>query len=195
MTTHARLLAGVAVLALGLCLLGAGTAADDKKDVREAVLKVAADLEKGNASAAKDGAKQIAKDFELDEAMHLFQLRSKKGLGVGDKPGAVMPDGIEAKFINLGKKALPAKQLDKEADALAKAAYVSAALGEIAGHKAPEKKEKNKDPKDWVAWSKEMSATSLELAKAAKAKNANGVKDAASKLNSSCNNCHSAFRD
>jgi cytochrome c556 len=40
-----------------------------------------------------------------------------------------------------------------------------------------------------------MQAAAVELANAAKAKKQNEVKNAASKLNSTCNNCHGVFRD
>ena len=40
-----------------------------------------------------------------------------------------------------------------------------------------------------------MGDAAVELAKAAKAKEPKGVKDAAGKLNTSCNNCHGVFRD
>ena len=188
--------AGAVVLALGLSVLAVrpGTAADDK-GAASAVRKLADAVEKGDATAVKDQADAIAKTYELEEVMHRLVLRTKKGEGVGDKPGAISPDGIEAKFLNLGKKPLPQKQLDKEADAIAKAAYITAALGEIAERKAPEKKEGTKDPKDWIAWSKDMKSASVELAKAARGKDPKMVKEAASKLNNSCSNCHGTFRD
>jgi Cytochrome C' len=193
MKWHTRvLMASVAVLAAGV----AGIAlAGDEQEARAAVRKLADAVAKNDDAAVKQGADDIAKKYELEEVMHSFQLRTKKGEGVGDKPGAITPDGIEAKFIALGKKPLPPATLNKEAAAIARAAYLSAAIAEVAERKTPEKKEGNKDPKDWLAWCKDMKAGSLDLARAAKAKDAKGVKDAASKVNSSCNNCHRVFRD
>src|SRR5262249_54929751 len=137
----------------------------------------------------------IAKKYELEEIMHVFQLRTKKGEGVGEKSDKITPDGIEAYLINIGKKPLPMPRLTKEAAAIARAGAFATAVAEITERKAPEKKDGKKDPKNWIAWSKEMNAAGMELAKAAKSKDAKGVKDAASKLNSSCNNCHGDFRD
>jgi cytochrome c556 len=198
MIGHARvLLAGAALLALGICILvaGSGNAADENEKAARAALRKVADLiDKGDLGAAKAAAKDIAKKYELEEVMHAFQLRTKKGEGLGEKPGAITPDGIEAKLINLAKKALPAKQLEKEADALARAAYISAAIAEVANFKVPEKDAK-KNPKDWIAWTKDMTDAAQDLAKAAKAKDPKGVKEAANKLNTSCNNCHGVFRD
>src|SRR5262249_46803146 len=153
MMTHARvLLTGAALLVLGLCILAAGNgSAADEKGAYEALRKLADVVEQGDMDAAKRAAKDIAKKYELDDVMHAFGLRSKKGFGLGDKPGAITPDGIEAKLIGLAKKALPPKQLEKEAAALARAGYVSAAIAEIAKFKVPEKDAK-KNPKDWETW-------------------------------------------
>jgi cytochrome c556 len=199
MMTHARLLiAGAGLLVLGLGILAAGGRAADDKDSRQALRKAADLIEEGKMDEAKKAAKDIAKKYELDDVMHAFQLRTKKGEGLGDKPGAITPDGIEAKLIGLAKaKPMGAKQLEKEAAALARAAYISAAIAEVAKFKVPERdpKEPKKNPKVWEALSKDMGEASLELAKAAKARDPKGVKDAASKLNTSCNNCHTDFRD
>lgn len=188
--------AGAVVLAFSLSVLAVrpGTAADDK-GAAPAVRKLADSIEKGDAGAAKEQADAIAKTFELEEVMHMLLPRAKKGEGVGEKPGVISPDGIEARFLNLGKKPLPPKQLEKEGAALARAAYITAAIAEVAERKAPEKKEGTKDPKDWIAWTKDMKSASIELAKAARGKDPKIVKEAASKLNSSCSNCHGVFRD
>jgi hypothetical protein len=195
--THA-LLVGSAVLAfaVGTLASGAGSAADAKGALGD-IDKAAMEFQKGNADAGKKIAKELAAKYELDDLMGAFKLRTKGGLGYGAKAGEFIPDGIEAKFINLGKKAPNAAQLGKEADALSRAAYVSMVLGYIANDsaKTPLKKEGNKDPKDWTKWSKDMIEASEALAKAAKSKNGEEVKKAATSLNSSCNNCHGVFRD
>lgn len=190
------LVAGGAVLAVALCCLaaGEGSAADTKALMAE-IQKAAALLEKGDEEAAKKAAKDIATKYQLDDAMHAFGPRTKGGVGVGDKPGAIVPDCIETRFVNLGKKALAKPQLDKEAPALTRAAYVTAILGHVAIAHQPLKKEGNKDPKDWKQWSQDMIQASDALAKALKSKDPAAVKTAASTLNSSCNNCHGVFRD
>jgi hypothetical protein len=200
MTTQARVtILGSAVLAAGLALATAdrGVAADDKKTAVAATLRLAKALEDKDEAAAKKELDLIAMKGSLDEVMHLFALRSKGGAGVGETPGAITPDGIEAKILNLskGKKPIPEATLKKEGDALAKAGYISAALAEVALKFRPEKKEGNKDPKDWDTWSKDMKVAGLELAEAAKAKKPKETKEAVNKLNASCNNCHGVFRD
>jgi hypothetical protein len=196
MQTRVRVgVACAALVALAGSLLdpGSGTAAGGKNPVT-AVKLVAAALEKGDDKTAKAQAAAIAKTFELDEVMNLMKLRSKKGLGVGPKPGAISPDGIEAKLMPLARKVLTKKQLDNESDAIAEMAYVIAAIGEIAAHSPMPKGKKGGRMEDWVDWSKDMRKLGVELAKAAKARNAKDIKGLSSKLNSNCNTCHGIFR-
>jgi hypothetical protein len=202
MIGHARVLvagASLLALALGILAAGSGSAADDntEKAARAALRKVADLVEKGEMAGAKAAAKDIAKKYELEEVMHAFQLRTKKGEGIGDKPGEFRPDGIEAALVNWARKPPTQKELEKKGDAIARAAYISAATAEVAKFKVPDKdpKDAKKNPKDWEAWSKDMTDASLELAKAAKAKDPKALKEAASKLNTTCNNCHGVFRD
>ncbi len=198
MKTQVRgLIAGGVVLVVGLWLVaGAETigAADDK-DVRSAILKIADLIEKNDDAAAKKQAAALAKDAELGDVMYLLLLRSKKGVGVGPEPGKITPDGIEAKLINIGKRPLPKAQIDKEGDAIARMALITAAVAEVAHVKAPEKNEGTKKRADWLMWAQEMRQASGQLNQAAKAKNPAGVKTAAAKVNSACNNCHGVFRD
>jgi len=180
---------------LGVCFLteAARTGAADDYDPREPVLKLAAAIEKKDKDA-KDQAKEIAKKVELENLMHLFQLRSKKGLGVGLKAGAVMPDGIEKKVEMLADKPLAAKALADEAVGLEQMGYAMAALGEVSLAKPPEKDMGKKKVKDWVKWSEDLRDASLLLAEAAKKKDAAMLQKAADKANTSCNKCHDVFR-
>ena len=195
MKTRARWLVAGAALALGLwglATVGSSFAADDEKD---GILKLAGMIEKGDDAAAKKEAAAIAKKAELEDVMHLFKLRKMKGLGIGDTPDAITPDGIEAKFIALTKKPLSATDLGKQADDLAKAADVSAAIAAVAIIKAPEKKVGAKDPKEWKQWAEDLDKGSKELAAAARKKDAKGIQDAAKKSVKACNDCHAVFRD
>jgi hypothetical protein len=71
-----------------------------------------------------------------------------------------------------------------------------ASIGMFAKDKCPVKtKMGEKDPKEWVKWCEDMEKYGKELAEAAKAKNADKVKTAATNLYSTCNNCHTIFRD
>jgi hypothetical protein len=187
--------AACAAVLLGLWFLtevGRTGAADDY-DARDPVLKLAGAIEKKDKDA-KDQAKDIAKKVELENLMHLFQLRSKKGLGVGLKAGAVMPDGMEKKVEMLADKPLAAAALGAEATGLEQMGYAMAAIAEVSIAKPPEKDMGKKKIKDWVKWSEDLRDASLQLAEAAKKKDAAALQKAADKANTSCNKCHDVFR-
>jgi Cytochrome C' len=207
MRMYVRVLASTgAVLALGVCLLGVtriGTAADDDeatkkaKAAAESVLKMADALEKADADAVKKEKATLDK-MELLPIMTGFKKRDAEpvgGIGFG-KPKQYDPDGIEAQIMGLAKKELPDGTLKKQADDIKKAAYISQAIAEASMSKCPvPKKMGDKDPKDWNKWMQDMKDASKALADAAKAGNAKDIKNAAGKLNASCNNCHGIFRD
>jgi cytochrome c556 len=124
-----------------------------------------------------------------------MKLRDKGGLGVG-KPGAYSPDGIEAKIMALAKKKLTAADVAAQANDIAQLAKITAAIGEVAEQHAPTKKVAGKNPKDWKKWSNEMRDDALDLAKIVQgAKPDPGkIKEAATKLNGTCTDCHDKFR-
>lgn len=189
---NTRLLSlGAVLLALaGWSFTGSVTGkAADEKGASDGVLKVAEALAKKDDAAAKKQAAAIAKDAETDEIMHLLALRTKKGLGVGPKAGAITPDGIEAKIGSLGKKPLGKKDADDQAAALEKAGYITAAIGEVVSQKTPDK-----DAKAWKTWAEEMKENAVAFAKAAKAKDPGEIKASATKLEGTCNACHEKFR-
>jgi hypothetical protein len=196
MTTRARVwLAGVALAAVGLILhlAGKGTAGDND-EAKEAILKIAAALEKGDAGAAKTQAEALAKKIEeIEDVMNLMKPRSKKGLGVGDKPGAIQPDGIELKLVKMGRDAPGGAAAKKEAKALEKMAYVIQAIAEVARLKPP-KDESKKKQKEWVRMATAMRDAAPGLAKAAQSKAPAELQKAAAKLNSACNSCHTEFK-
>jgi hypothetical protein len=200
MRLYARVLAvsGV-VLALGVCLLsavGPGRADEkEKKDIIDAVNKMADSFQKGDKDALKKQTEDLCKGAPLEGIMELLKLRTKDGLGVGAKPGAIQPDGIEAKVQALAKKELTAQDLTQQAADLEKMAYIIGAVSQAADYNTPKKKVGEKDPKDWKSWTDDMQSATGDLAKAIKAKNPKDIKTAASKLNGSCNNCHGVFRD
>jgi hypothetical protein len=176
-------------------------AADEDKELRDSIEKLADVLAKKDLAAAKTQGEAIAnKVDEIAPVMDLLKPRGDGGFGVGAKAGAITPDGIEKKLIDMGKqiqmgKLTPA-QVTAQADALERLADRVAAVAEVAQHKCPVKKrEGQKDPQDWDKWTKEMRAGGLDLADAAKAKDAAKVKAAVNKLNSSCSDCHAVFRD
>jgi hypothetical protein len=202
MNKHARVLVtGIAVLSLAIGLLAApsGGAADDKADLRSTIQKIADAIAQKDSGQAKKLAEGVAKNNDLEDVMHLMSKRDPAGkakvFGVGKKPGAVQPDGIEAKVQNMGKRALPQKQIDKESPELTEMAYRIAAIAAVAHAKPPEKEDAKKKKKDWMEWSADMQKTALELAGAAQAKKPAEIKTVMAKLNTVCNACHGVFRD
>jgi cytochrome c556 len=198
MRTHARVwLASAVLLAVGVWSLsgGSGTAANGQK-LGAAIQKLADTVAKPDVASARKDAEALAKTIELDSVMDLFKLRAKGGLGVGTSPGAVTPDGIEAKVMAMAKKPLTQQELDAQSAGLTKAGQVIAAVALVARHKCPVmQKTGDKDPKKWQELTQEMHTGALAVAAAAKAKQPAELKTAATKLNSTCNNCHSVFRD
>jgi hypothetical protein len=166
---------------------------EDSKKATETLRKVAKAFG-GGKEADKADVETLTK-LDLGESMHKFKPRDKGGFGIGDKPGAISPDGIQSKVEALGKRKLTAAAVTKEADAIAQMALEVAAISVAATAHAPKKKEPGKDPKDWKQWTVEMKDSAVELNKAAKAKSADDIKKAATKLQGSCNSCHGAFRD
>jgi hypothetical protein len=164
-----------------------------KKDSTPYVVKLADLIEKNDEAGAKKQAATIADEFEdLDKVMRLFKIRGPKGkgLGIGPARNKIKPDGIELKLLDLAKGPLPAGKLAKEADALVKTGYHIAAIAEVAHAKAPTHPKKQ----DWLDWSSDLKKAGIDLAKAAKDKDAKGITAAATKANASCASCHMIFR-
>ncbi len=195
--TKARIwIAGTIVTAMASALLLSGiSAAGDNKALKDSIDKIAAALQKGDKDGAKNQAEALAKKLEdVAEAMDLFKPRKKEGYGVGDKPGAVNPDGIEQMLLKVGRDAPAAGFLNKESAAMEQMGYRIAAMGLIASAKGPPKVGAKGTAKDWNGWSNETVAGGLAIAEAAKAKGGANVKTAATKLNNACNSCHTVFR-
>jgi hypothetical protein len=170
--------------------------ADIDKDMHAALSKIAAALEKGDNATADAAAKALAKKIEdLDDLMHSFKPRNKKGLGVGGVPGVVVPDGIEQKLNAIARDGITAKQLAKEGKALHEAAYLTGAINKVTEFMAPMKDKGKKKRSKWIEFSKATLEGAMELAKASKGTDVGEVKAAAIKVNNGCNNCHMIFRE
>jgi hypothetical protein len=183
---------GIGMLALGgVVLLADRGGAGEPNKYKASVLKIADAFKKGDKAGAEKEAAALAKKVDsLDELMELFKKRDKNGLGVGPKPGVVTPDGIEIKLVTMGRDAPTATALKKEAEALEEMGYAIAAMGAITKHKAPTKGK----AKHWMDLCDEMVTSGLKLSAGAKAKSSGDLKTAASKVNNSCNSCHSEYR-
>jgi cytochrome c556 len=188
--------AGLAVIALGAFLAAQGSSrAGENKELLSAMNKLVDSLKKGDKAGAQKQAEAIAKQIEeVHEVMDLYRPRNKGGWGVGDKPKAITPDGIEQMLLKIGRDAPTANTLKKDGDALEQMAYRAAAIAEVAIIKAPKQNMGKKLVKDWVEWSKDQRDASLALAAATKARSGADIKAAAAKTNNACNTCHSTFR-
>jgi len=200
MTAKLRLFIASTVLAavVGLVFLsGPSQAAGDNEKIKAHVHKIA-DLikkkdDKGAAKLAVEANKSID---ELSELMKMFKTRNKEGLGIGVKALAnPSKDGIEIYLRDLARD-VPAS-VAKQAEALELTGYWIAAMGELSI--AQEGKGKvggsKKTKKAWIGWSADMRDAGIAFAKAAQGKGAQEIKTAAAKVNATCNNCHSVFKE
>ena len=188
-------LAGLGLLALGLVFTLAGEGTGGEKKIHDSVKKIAAAIEKGDKTAAAAEAKALAKSVEdIEDVMAVFKLRDKHGIGVGTKPNAIVPDGIELKLLAIGRDAPGDAIVKKEAAALEKMAYVIAAVAEVAIAKPPAKDDGKKKKKDFIRWAKDMREAAPLLVAAAKSKSPAEIQKAAAKINTTCTTCHSVFK-
>jgi hypothetical protein len=116
---------------------------------------------------------------ELKDAMDIFGLPTKGG------------EGLERDLLIVSgqrKPLSPAQMSDK----LVMLAYKTALIADVAKAHQDQAQAKKKD---WLRLTDEMRHWSLDLAENVKAKKTKETKTALSKLNASCNDCHTAFRD
>jgi hypothetical protein len=171
--------------------IGRGEAAD--------IQKLADQVARKNDAALKEEGEALAKKYKnLGQLMNLFKERTPRGggLGVGKLPGAIQPDGIEAKIRVLVKTVLSAAELEVQSGALIRMTQVTIAVAEVTKHKCEvDRKVGYMDPANWNRWSEDMQQSSQELAEAVSARDAVRVQAAAARLSASCNNCHRSFRE
>jgi hypothetical protein len=154
-------------------------------------------IKKGDDAAAKKMAAALAKGIgedELGDLMHMFKPRIKGGLGVGEVKGPnPAKDGIEVMIRDYARD-VPGN-VGKQAANLETTGYWIAALAQVTHAKAPKRDIGKKTIKAWNEYSSDMHKAGIAFAKAAAGKGAQEIKTAASKVYSSCNNCHSVFKD
>jgi hypothetical protein len=175
-------------LALGIALslaFGFVTAAEEDKDVKADILKLADALQKNDTATVKKLVDQLKKQ-DLEDIMSTMKPPSKKGFDV-------VKEGVEIKLNSLSKRA---SDVNANAAAYEKMGKIVAAIAEVTAVKCPvDKKQGDKDPKKWAEWTKDLKDGAKSLTSAAKAKDAKGVSTAAKKVTSACNDCHGVFRD
>lgn len=184
-------------LALAFWLVTTGSAADEAelKKLCAEIPKLAEAIKKKDDAQLKKLADALKKN-NLDAIMAVCGLRNLGGLGVGDKPGAIKPDGIEKKVEALAKKALLPTQLKDEAPAIAKMAYEIAAVNELTILHTPDKDMGQAKKKTWVESTKDLQAAALELAGAASANapDPKAIQKAAARVDTNCQKCHAEWR-
>ena len=209
MQKYARGLSVAAVLlALGAFFLATAHGRDDDEKekvkktaaAKEAVLKLAGDL--GKEADVKKEAAEVAAKHDIEYVMNQFKPRTDDpmkagGIGVGPKGSDIKPDAIELKLIALGnpKKLMPKADLASQKADLLKMAEITSAIAEITPNYAPKKDEPGKAIKDWLKFSEDMKKQSKDLVGAVKSGDPKMVQKASLTLNSSCNACHTMFRD
>lgn len=193
MNRFARLGVSFSALAFGVFCMVAnqGQSANFIYDAKEAIAAVSAQVGKNDSKALAE----IAKKYSLDEIMHAFKFRAKGGIGVGDKAGAITPDGIEAKLQGLMKKAPDKADLQKNGKAYAGMGDVSLTLAELTEIFTPKDKKGEKDPKKWKEYTENMRKGAKDLSAAATKGDGAAVQKAAKSLYGSCTDCHGIFRD
>jgi len=199
MSRHARALicGATLILVIGLMTQGTSRADDDEdkaiKEAQKDTVELAKAIEEGKDTKAIT-TRMKKKYEELNTIMQAFKPTTKKGLGtgIGDKGAG---DGIESKIISLGKRAPTAAALASQKRALIKMAYINLAIAEMTTHYPPTKPKGGKGVKDWQQHTADMKKSTKDLIDAIKSGDPKKVKEIANNLNSSCNNCHTDFRD
>lgn len=159
-------------------------------------------FEQGENYAARQTTEAFAKGKQVEDLARLFRPRTarvRQGIGIGPQPGVIKPDGIEQMIMILANRSrpIPPNLLDANPDDLARAFYLTAAIGEGHRYHSPVKvKQGNKDPRDWEKFSVTLRDSALDLAKVIRDKQpAANVRAAARKVEAACNSCHEIFRD
>ena len=178
---------GAGFLALGVALMTGFSKAGDG-DAKADARKVAALVQKGDLEGAAALAAKVSKGLDVEVVMELLKLSKKGGLGVGK--GVTKNDGIEKKLQEIARDTPAVSDMAN----LELMGYDIAAVALMTHSKAPASDKGKKTKKDWVSWSNDMKEHGIALAAAAKKKGAAEVKMAATKVNQSCNSCHSVFR-
>jgi hypothetical protein len=205
MKRYARTWAGLAfLLAAGLSLLAASRGrGDPDEDAKKKAAVIAAgpdvlklaDALNGDTEAAKKQADVVAA-LDLPAVMGQLGLRERGGQGIGPKPGAVKPDGIEMKLNNLADstKPLKDKQLAAEKADLQRALEITRAVAEVTPRYAAKYAKNMAEEKLWAKYSDEMKKTTQEMLDALMAGDPKKVQRAAGNVSGNCFDCHTKFR-
>jgi hypothetical protein len=160
--------------------------------------QLAADLATLHGQAQANDA-VLGKYSDLAELMNLLKPKGKGGEGLAPAlqsnirlKGAL--NGIEEKIRALAKKQLARDRIGTEAEALALLGYKLAVLGELTVLYQQGARKGKGTTNDWNRLCLAMRDESLDLAAAAAKKDAKATFEAATKLDSTCTECHNQFR-
>jgi Cytochrome C' len=169
---------GFAVVAAAALLVQRAEAADNA-----GIKKIVELIKAGKNDEAKAAAKSYAKAHDdLDELMGAFKTAKKKG---------ITEAGVEQSLVKFGRD-VPSPAALGKADYQDMGAIVTA-IGMIT-EAIPAPKTSKGTAADWVKWSKELNENGAKLQAAVKSKTPADVKALSTKINATCNSCHSAFK-
>ena len=189
------LLLSFVVLALGAWFLAVARAGPAAPGAANADVEKVADAVNNPAQLRKLAAGLVT-NFELRDVSWAFKPREKGGLGVGPQPGAIDPDAIQLKLIQMGgQKGISAADLKANKADYQRVAEITRAIAEAMPGYVTKYTANAGTAKQWVGFADDMKKGSDDLIAAIKGNNLQAIKQAAGKLNMSCNGCHTAFRD
>lgn len=200
MSTQAKMWIAGITLAVGIGLGGLSGASETagEKDLRPTVAKIADALKKGDKVGAKKLAAAAVMDQELagklENIMHMFRPRAKKGMGFGPKPILIEEkDGIDLglRFI----KAEGADDLVKHSGDIETTGYWIAAIAELSNAKGWDDVMDKRTKAGWKKLTDEMGGLGIAFAEAGASKNAVKIRAAAIKTYDCCSRCHDIYRD
>jgi hypothetical protein len=183
-------LAGAALFAVSTQPQGRAQG-DDRRAIREALVKIARAVEKGDNVTAKKLAAALARKVEdLSDIEKIYSTRRVGGLGTGIRGS----DGIELYLSRLAEEGLRPDELDRHRKALVHTAHLTAATAEVtrawvAGRK-PKTAQQQFRQKQQLQWADEVIAGAGQLAKAAAKRDEAAVRAAALRTFTHCQKCH-----
>jgi len=203
MLRRAWVLSAVFLTLAALFLASARGRDDDDKEEKEKRVKTAAaqvdvlklaDALGGKEDDVQKQAKDIAAKHMIPFVMAQFKPRDNGGVGVG-KPGAFPFDSVEQELLFLSKKGLTAEQMKIQQADLRKMAELALAVAYVAPHYAPKTDEPGKPIQDWMRLAGDMKMQPKGFLDAIQGGDPTTVQKAANVLNSTCESCHTEFRD
>jgi cytochrome c556 len=191
MNGKARRIALVFLSLGGVVLFTSLGGAGDSREAGKAVLALAEgkDVEAGKVDA-KEVAALRARFEDLETFMTLFKPRHMGGLGYTPEGKR---DGIEMKLFAIRDKQYTQAQVNREASELVRVARVNVVIAEVVRSYRPARMPAVQLAV-WDRSAQTLKEASVELAKAARDKDAPRVKTAVSAITAACGRCHGLFR-